>query len=125
MPAKPRGRKEFEELYPEAFEGKKEKERSAERERLKEIKERIKNFPVNPSSRKISPEYRRRAKKSLLYPASGKGIKPTATEQAEMHRILNESGIATSDDVREARASALGKYIKRNDGGIAKKTRTF
>ena len=44
------------------------------------------------------------------------------TEQAEIQRILNESGGTISDADRMRVAE---RYMKRNDGGIAKKTRTF
>jgi len=69
---------------------------------------RARRMTTNESGRTISDADRARARRMA--------------EQAEIQRILNESGGTISD---ADRALMMEKYINRNDGGIAKKTRTF
>ena len=73
---------------------------------------RARRMTTNESGRTISDADRARARARARRMA----------EQAEIQRILNESGGTISDADRMRVAE---RYMKRNDGGIAKKTPVF
>jgi hypothetical protein len=57
--------------------------------------------------------------------ASQSGRTISDADRGLLNKLLGESGRTISDADRGRINASLGNYIRRNDGGIARKTRNF